>query len=336
MEDRGALLRELHRRVLSKVMGSEISDFEFTEDKVLPYFRQRLGFVATKDDLLGLVRRAGPIRVLKEKGRNVYPYTVAGRESVDAWSAELVQEGAISSVYIDDAYFVPTEDLPIYLAVLSKDRPRSELEEQGPAMSWPEPRTPQELAARLDVPERQGPPDPPEAGGGRLGRTGGLPRRQVAVPGPGGGEEAAARMPWTRSWSAIWNASPRPPPRRSPSPSVWAIEEVRQTARRPGPGGPGVQGALPGLGARAVHAPPRLPPSQDQQSERLRPQHGGGVPPLQAGPVVRLDRRAVRQLRGHRHAPRRLPSREGLPAQGLGGACAAPGGCSWAGSFGEG
>ncbi len=151
MEDRGALLRELHRRVLSKVMGSEISEFEFTEDKVLPYFRQRVGFVATKDDLLGLVRRAGPIRVLKEKGRNVYPFTVAGRESVDAWSAELVKEGAISSVYIDDAYFVPTEDLPIYLAVLSKDRPRSALEERA-LLELAEPRTPQELAEKLDAP----------------------------------------------------------------------------------------------------------------------------------------------------------------------------------------
>ncbi|MBI0584616.1 MAG: ATP-dependent helicase [Methanomassiliicoccus sp.] len=151
MEDRGALLRELHRRVLSKVMGSDISEFEFTEDQVVPYFRQRIGFVASKADLLGLVRRAGPIRVLKEKGRSVYPFTVASRESVDAWSAELVREGAIASVYIDDAYFVPAEDLPTYLSVLAKDRRMGELETRMlPELA--EARTPQELAARLDVP----------------------------------------------------------------------------------------------------------------------------------------------------------------------------------------
>lgn len=151
MEDRGALLRELHRRVLSKVMGSDLSEFEFTEDRVVPYFRQRIGFVSSKDDLLSLVRRAGPIRVLKEKGRNVYPYTVASRESVDAWSAELVHEGAISSVYIDDAYFVATEDLPAYNAVLSRDRKLGELE--GKVLAGvAEARTPQELAAELDAP----------------------------------------------------------------------------------------------------------------------------------------------------------------------------------------
>jgi ATP-dependent Lhr-like helicase len=151
MEDRGALLRELHRRVLSKVMGSDLSEFEFTEDKVLPYFRQRIGFVATKDELLSLIRRAGPIRVLKEKGRSVYPYTVASRGAVDEWSEELLHEGAISSVYIDDAYFVPTEDLPYYHAVLSKDRQRGDLETKV-LDALQEPCTPQEVAALLDVP----------------------------------------------------------------------------------------------------------------------------------------------------------------------------------------
>jgi ATP-dependent Lhr-like helicase len=151
MEDRGALLRELHRRVLSKVLGSEVSEFEFTEDKVLPYFRQRIGFVSSKDDLLGLIRRAGPLRVLKEKGRSVYPYTVADRESVDAWAGELVQEKVISSVYIDDAYFVPTEDLPTYLSVLAKDRELGEVE-QKILVELDEPRTASDLAGKLDMP----------------------------------------------------------------------------------------------------------------------------------------------------------------------------------------
>jgi len=150
MEDRGALLRELHRKVLSKVMGSEVSEFEFTEDQVVPYFRKRLGTVTSKEDLLSLVRRAAPIRVLKEKGRNVYPYTISSREQVDAWSRELIEEGAISSVYIDDAYFVPAEDLPTYISVLSRDRTLGELE-SSILQELSDPRTPQELAERLDI-----------------------------------------------------------------------------------------------------------------------------------------------------------------------------------------
>ena len=151
MEDRGALLRELHRKVLSKVMGSDLSEFEFTEDRVVPYFRQRIGFVSSKDDLLSLIHRAGPLRVLKEKGRSVYPYTVASRESVNAWSAELLHEGAIASVYIDDAYFVAAEDLPAYTSVLAKDRQLGELEERVLA-EITEARTPQELTAKLEAP----------------------------------------------------------------------------------------------------------------------------------------------------------------------------------------
>jgi ATP-dependent Lhr-like helicase len=150
MEDRGALLRELHRKVLSKVMGSELSEFEFTEDQVVPYFRKGLGGVSTKEGLLELVRRAGPIRVLKEKGRNVYPYTVVAREQVDAWSRELIEEGSISSVYIDDAYFVPTEDLPTYHSVLSKERDLGDLDRKALSV-LDAPRTPQEVAEMLEV-----------------------------------------------------------------------------------------------------------------------------------------------------------------------------------------
>jgi ATP-dependent Lhr-like helicase len=148
MEDRGALLRELHRRVLSKVMGTEVSEFEFTEDRVIPYFRQRIGFINSKDELLSLIHRAGPIRILKEKGKSVYPYTVSSREAVDQWSTELLQEGAISSVYIDDTYFVGTEDLPIYNVVLAKDRPRNEFEDKVLDLLT-ETRTPQEVAEKL-------------------------------------------------------------------------------------------------------------------------------------------------------------------------------------------
>ena len=150
MEDRGALLRELHRRVLSKVLGAEVSEFEFTEDQVVPYFRQRIGFVSTKDDLLALIRRAGPLRVLKEKGRSVYPYTLADRGSVDEWSRELIQEGAISSVYIDDAYFVPTEDLPSYLSALAKERDLNDADRRI-LEELKEERSPVELAEKTDL-----------------------------------------------------------------------------------------------------------------------------------------------------------------------------------------
>ncbi len=130
MEDRGALLRELHRKVLSKVLGAEVSEFEFTEDKVLPYFRQRIRFISSKDELLSLISRAGPLRLLKEKGRSIYPYWSRRGNRSYKWSVELIRERAVASVYIDDAYFVSSEDLPLYSSVLSKERALKEEEKK--------------------------------------------------------------------------------------------------------------------------------------------------------------------------------------------------------------
>ena len=45
MEDRTALLKELHRKVLYRAMGDSIKEFEFEEDQIVPYFRERIGRV---------------------------------------------------------------------------------------------------------------------------------------------------------------------------------------------------------------------------------------------------------------------------------------------------
>jgi len=145
MEDRGALLRELHRKVLAKVMGSEVSEFEMSEERVVPYFRARIGAASSKEELLELIGRAGPLRVLKEKGRSVYPYTQADRASVDEWSRQLLEAGLISSVYIDDAYFVAAEELPMYVAALSRERSLNDLD-RAVLSHLNEPRQPAEIA----------------------------------------------------------------------------------------------------------------------------------------------------------------------------------------------
>ena len=151
MEDRGALLRELHRKVLSKVMGADISEFEFTEDQVVPFFRRRIGMAASKEEVLSLIRRAGPLRVLKEKGRSIYPYTVGDRESIDRWCVELLDEGLITSVYIDDAYFVPSEDADTYLTAMARTRNLSDDEVRALAL-LEKPYAAAKLASTLELP----------------------------------------------------------------------------------------------------------------------------------------------------------------------------------------
>ncbi len=48
MEDRSSLLKQLHRKVLSKVMGAEAKEFEFEEEQVATYFRRKVGAVEDK------------------------------------------------------------------------------------------------------------------------------------------------------------------------------------------------------------------------------------------------------------------------------------------------
>jgi ATP-dependent Lhr-like helicase len=122
MEDRSALLKELHRRVLAKVMGPEAQKAEFEEEQVLRHFRAKIGTADTKEGLLSMVQRTGPMHLFKEKGRNPYPYCAVPREQVDAWADELIAEGRLSSVMLDDLNFVFSGDLPAYVEVLRRGR----------------------------------------------------------------------------------------------------------------------------------------------------------------------------------------------------------------------
>lgn len=122
MEDRSSLLRELHRKILSKVMASDLSEFEFEEQKVTAYFRKKIGRIEGKEDILRILKMIGPMRVFKERARSVYPYSSRDKRVVDGWAEELLAECKIASVFSDDLYFVSSEDLPTYATLFRKKR----------------------------------------------------------------------------------------------------------------------------------------------------------------------------------------------------------------------
>ena len=128
MEDRSALLRELHRKVLSRAMGAAIRDFEFEDGQVVPYFREKIGHADSADSLVSLLKRCGPLRIFKERGRNVYPYTRADRRDVDAWSRALLRDGRIASVFLDDYHFIAADELRYYAAATRRSRDLNELD----------------------------------------------------------------------------------------------------------------------------------------------------------------------------------------------------------------
>ena len=149
MEDRSALLKDLHRKVLAKVLAEDLDTFEFEEERVTGYFRRKIPQVKVKEDIVHLLGRVGPLRIFKERGRSIYPFCQADRREVDSWAKELLGEGRISSVYIDDVYFIPSEDLPAYATLLRRERRLGDLE-RSVLDSMEELDTISSIAERLD------------------------------------------------------------------------------------------------------------------------------------------------------------------------------------------
>jgi len=122
MEDRSALLRELHRKVLYRAMGDSIKDFEFTEDQVIPYFREKIGRIVSKNDIVPMLMRTGPLQAFRERGRNIYAYADADRKTVDGWCRELLKEGKIGTVFLDDPHIMASEEIKWYASAVRKER----------------------------------------------------------------------------------------------------------------------------------------------------------------------------------------------------------------------
>ncbi len=130
MEDRSALLRELHRKVLYRALGDSVSEFEFTEDQIVPYFAQKPVRVQSKEDIPKLLMLTGPLQAFRERGRNIYAYTDEDRKTVDGWLRELLREGTIGSVFLDEPHVMVSDQIPFYAAATRRERTLNDIEQQ--------------------------------------------------------------------------------------------------------------------------------------------------------------------------------------------------------------
>jgi len=152
MEDRSALLRELHRKVLYRAMGDNVKEFEFEESQIVPYFLAKTIRISTKEDIIKLLKHIGPLQAFRERGRNIYTYSDADRKTVDGWCRELLKEGRIGTVFMDDPHICVVEEIPYYAAATIKERELVEIDNQvlGKIVGKV---TLQEIATSLEVSE---------------------------------------------------------------------------------------------------------------------------------------------------------------------------------------
>ncbi len=128
MEDRSALLRELHRKVLYRALGDSVSEFEFTEDQVVPYYAQKPPRIASRDDIPKLLAVTGPLQALRERGRNIYSYTDEDKRTVDGWVRELIRDGTLGTVFLDDVHVMTSSEIPYYVAATRRIRELNDVE----------------------------------------------------------------------------------------------------------------------------------------------------------------------------------------------------------------
>jgi ATP-dependent Lhr-like helicase len=131
MEDRSALLRELHKKVLEKVFTKkELEQAKFDINLVELFFKEKQPEIKQKDDIVPILKAVGPLRLFVEKGRNIFNYAAlveeegtdksaggVSRDHILGWCNELVNEGKITSLWRDGLYWIPKNDLGIYMTV---------------------------------------------------------------------------------------------------------------------------------------------------------------------------------------------------------------------------
>ncbi|MEM3852532.1 MAG: crosslink repair DNA glycosylase YcaQ family protein [Methanomassiliicoccales archaeon] len=122
MEDRSSMLRELHRKVLSRVMGGEIRGFEFDAEKVNAYFASRRQYISEEEEVPLLLSTVGPLIMLKERGNSIYHFTRRKYEEVRGWAASLLEKGKVSTVWLDDLYFISADEMPLFKAIAQEGK----------------------------------------------------------------------------------------------------------------------------------------------------------------------------------------------------------------------
>jgi len=129
MEDRSMLLREMHRKVLARVMGDEaLSEYQFDQDAVTEYFERKFPRISSKQGLLALLREAGPMNIFREKGENVFSHSDQPFDTVRTWASELLREGKVRSVWVGEDVYVSSEDWPMYRCLHTRAHSPSPLE----------------------------------------------------------------------------------------------------------------------------------------------------------------------------------------------------------------
>jgi len=128
LEDKAALLREMHSKVLKRILGDGMEPL-FRPEIVKQHFKGKFPAITKKEDVPALLRAAGPQRLFTTRGRNAYEWNGVSPEELNAWCEELIAEGALVSARAREVVWAVPEDLP-KLAALFADGAKTRAKEK--------------------------------------------------------------------------------------------------------------------------------------------------------------------------------------------------------------
>ncbi len=123
MEDRSALLKELHFKLLERIMPVEEmgSASLFRPEVVKEYFEKKIPRIEKKEEILHFLNEVGFGDVLQERGISIYPYASVDRNTLRKWAEELIMEDKIVSVYLRRIVWTSKENESIFYTLYSKN-----------------------------------------------------------------------------------------------------------------------------------------------------------------------------------------------------------------------
>ena len=124
MEDRSALLRELHSQVLGKVLEEDGGDKpRFEKELIDSYFNEKKPIIGSEESLIEAIKQIGGLYLLDDKVKSVYRMSDRASSEIQDLAKQLIEEGIVESVWTGNKeiiYSLP-EFVPYYKAAYGKN-----------------------------------------------------------------------------------------------------------------------------------------------------------------------------------------------------------------------
>lgn len=111
LEDRSALLKELQDSILTKVVQSgETEAPRFEKERVDRHFasKKELLRFSSKGEMLEALEKLGAVHAFKYARPSLYEFTGSAPDAIAKWADDLLREGKIESVWVQDRMWIPT------------------------------------------------------------------------------------------------------------------------------------------------------------------------------------------------------------------------------------